>query len=456
MARRSSTPKPRMRLFGKQKPDDPRMLTVTKQQKQANKRKAAIAQGLVPKARRGFALFVMDHSKVPAGATKQEHIAAMQAMSKEWKKMTEEQKAVFKARSAQEFQSQRDALMRLGLSARTLRGQTKDPCAKSQTSIEPGAFADIGDDGVGEKFHIGSFVVHSGSSASVLGGGSYGKVFAASCAQGRLCAVKVFRSRHAEEEAKIEIEKYKNLSQLPATHRRWYPELLDFDASGQPWPYMALSFAGSSLSKLLSTEGPFPADLVPGIGLQLQAAIQVMHEKARLLHLDVKPGNVLYCKELKALQLCDLGMCEALHKPTVQGPKSMMMALVVPEPRFSEYVTDWYRPPELWNLSEGLLPLQQALTPAVDLWSFGCVMFEVASGKPLFRPRDGRWSAKHAVAEWCQYWTEIKGQGQTSRLQGNASRYWSSRLAACDMLRGVVLRACCPEPKARTWMNKRS
>eukprot|EP00438_Fugacium_kawagutii_P023200 Skav215061 [mRNA] locus=scaffold1021:428802:429053:- [translate_table: standard] len=83
-------------------------------------------------------------------------------------------------------------------------------------------------------------------------------------------------------------------------------------------------------------------------------------------------------------------------------------------------------------------------------------MFEVVCGKPLFRPRDGRCSAKHAITEWCQYWAEIKGQSAASRLQGNASRYWSSRLASCDMQRGVVLRACCPEPKARAWMSKHS
>lgn len=155
-----------------------------------------------------------------------------------WHLCPQEQKAMFNARSAAEFQAQHHTLMKLGLCVRTLCSQRKDQSAKSQTSSAPAASADSGD-GPGEKFQIGSFVAHGGSAASILGGGTYGKVFAARCAQGRLCAVKVFRSGHAEEEAKTEIEKYKKLSQLPAVHRRWFPELLDFDASSQPWPGIA-------------------------------------------------------------------------------------------------------------------------------------------------------------------------------------------------------------------------
>ena len=56
------------------------------------------------------------------------------------------------------------------------------------------------------------------------------------------------------------------------------------------------------------------------------------------------------------------------------------------EPRFEQYVTGWYRPPELWQLDGRIASLQKALTPSVDLWSFGCVVFEAACGAALVRP----------------------------------------------------------------------
>jgi serine/threonine protein kinase len=53
-------------------------------------------------------------------------------------------------------------------------------------------------------------------------------------------------------------------------------------------------------------------------------------------------------------------------------------------PRFQTYVTQPYRPPELWNCSG---PIAKFLAVGVDLWSFGCVVFEVATGFSLMAGR---------------------------------------------------------------------
>ena len=48
------------------------------------------------------------------------------------------------------------------------------------------------------------------------------------------------------------------------------------------------------------------------------------------------------------------------------------------------YVTANNRAPELW-LAEAK-NISKLLGPAVDVWSFGCVLYEVAVGKVLMRP----------------------------------------------------------------------
>ena len=97
-----------------------------------------------------------------------------------------------------------------------------------------------------------------------------------------------------------------------------------------------------------------PQDLVEHLLLQLEAAICVLHDEAKLLHLDIKPANILWCGELRELRLCDFGMSEPAPRlpcpqSTVHGPSKSSapqgeratVAAPIPttEPRFTEYVT---------------------------------------------------------------------------------------------------------------------
>ena len=129
----------------------------------------------------------------------------------------------------------------------------------------------------------------------MLGGGLYGKVFYAYTGMGQSCAVKVYRSRHAKPEAAYEAAIYQDLDKLPPHHRNGFSQMLNFDPSGQPWPWPSLAFAGSSLASWLGTNGPMPLVLMQPVVKQLQAAIRALHRQVQLLHLDVKPANILRC-----------------------------------------------------------------------------------------------------------------------------------------------------------------
>ncbi len=72
-------------------------------------------------------------------------------------------------------------------------------------------------------------------------------------------------------------------------------------------------------------------------------------------------------------QLCDFGLARSARPPPNVDDSSTFM---------TEYVaTRWYRAPEV------MLTFKE-YTRAIDMWSVGCVLAEMLSGKPLFPGRD--------------------------------------------------------------------
>ena len=394
-----------------------------------SQRSRAIQEGLVPKARKAFALFLMEHSTLRKGqgGTKQQFLDDMKKMGQLWSDLDHEQKEAYQARSQQEFQAQHAAMMRLGLNVRQKLPQ--GPAPSKDVALPPQS----------RKFKVGPFTVMDQVDGRSPDGGSYGQVFPSRCGNGRACAIKVYRKRDGSDDATREVAMYHKLGQLTQSQQRWFPEMLNADVKGVPFPWVALSFEGASLHAWLSANGAFAPELVQPFALQLQAAIQTLHGQAGLLHLDIKPGNILWCAQLAQVKVCDFGLAEVF----AQG--------VVEQPRYNEYVSLPYRPPELWHMTRDLRSLQSALNPSIDLWSFGCVLFEVCSGFMLMKPFDLRQrSSKQTISEWCAQWSTL-----TSAKSQKSSSHWHARLWHCSSWRSVVLAACHPEPKARKWMKQR-
>nr|XP_027202818.1 shaggy-related protein kinase GSK2-like [Dermatophagoides pteronyssinus] len=94
---------------------------------------------------------------------------------------------------------------------------------------------------------------------------------------------------------------------------------------------------------------------------QLLRALGYMHSLG-ICHRDLKPQNVLVDPETNAVRLCDLGSAKRLH------PGEVSVAYIC---------SRFYRAPELMLGSCDY-------TCAIDLWSIGCVIAEMALGKPFF------------------------------------------------------------------------
>ena len=93
---------------------------------------------------------------------------------------------------------------------------------------------------------------------------------------------------------------------------------------------------------------------------QMLLGLQYCHDH-RIIHRDLKPHNILVLNGV--LKISDFGLARAFQ---------------VPMPAYThEIVTLWYRAPEV-------LLGEERYSPAVDLWSCGAIMSEMATQLPLF------------------------------------------------------------------------
>ncbi|XP_004513982.1 mitogen-activated protein kinase 15 [Cicer arietinum] len=98
---------------------------------------------------------------------------------------------------------------------------------------------------------------------------------------------------------------------------------------------------------------------------QMLRALKYMHS-ANVYHRDLKPKNILANSNCK-LKVCDFGLARVAFN---DAPTSIF---------WTDYVaTRWYRAPELCG------SFSSKYTPAIDIWSIGCIFAEVLLGKPLF------------------------------------------------------------------------
>ena len=90
-----------------------------------------------------------------------------------------------------------------------------------------------------------------------------------------------------------------------------------------------------------------------------------MHS-VKIVHRDMKPANILLNKHCK-VKIADFGLARYLH-----DVENKM------EPVLTDYIaTRWYRAPEI-ILGAPLYGTK------MDMWSFGCILAEMYTSKPLF------------------------------------------------------------------------
>ncbi|XP_010868724.2 serine/threonine-protein kinase 36 isoform X2 [Esox lucius] len=119
-------------------------------------------------------------------------------------------------------------------------------------------------------------------------------------------------------------------------------------------------YAEGELFQILEDDGNLPETQVREIACQLVSALYYLHSH-RILHRDMKPQNILLGKG-GVVKLCDFGFARAMSVST----------LVLT----SIKGTPLYMSPELVE--------EKPYDHTADLWSLGCILYELHTGAPPF------------------------------------------------------------------------
>lgn len=202
------------------------------------------------------------------------------------------------------------------------------------------------------------FGVVAQMSCSEIDSGAYGKVV-----DGQDHVVKLFFRDNGQDGISWakELDVLRSMNHPHIVRVNGVVDANKYTESPEQYYELAISFekAKSNLTPLC---GKIGAKKMAKIAAHMLLGLEALHSQ-RIMHRDIKPENVLIFDDHLA-KLCDFGFS---HHLCFQEQDS------------TDVVTTWYRPPEL---AMG----HSRYDYNADVWSMGCVIYELIMGRPLICP----------------------------------------------------------------------
>lgn len=198
---------------------------------------------------------------------------------------------------------------------------------------------------------------------AVVGRGAFADVFRATRrGDGARIALKRFRRNANINVNKSFADEVRVLKYLDVDSTRWVVHMFEAGMMDKHTPAIAFALAEMSVREYMTRHRPNIA-VRASIVEQLVRAVRCLHRQ-QIVHRDIKPDNLLLFDH-GVLKMCDFGLARIVKSHdklrTVCGSPLYMAAEL-----FAETVRHGYDP----------LP--------VDVWSVGCVVYEVLHDAPAF------------------------------------------------------------------------
>jgi len=193
----------------------------------------------------------------------------------------------------------------------------------------------------------------------LLGRGAMGEVWRASDqVLGRLVAVKLLRAEEAADAERFRLE-----AQTAA--RLNHPNVVgmyDF-GSHHDQPYLVMELVdGWSLAQERSLRGALPPAEAAAIAAQAAAGLAAAHQQG-VIHRDIKPANLMLATD-RTVKVADFGIARFAAADSTLTATGKILG------------TADYLAPER--------ALGRPAQPASDVYSLGCVLYELLTGRPPF------------------------------------------------------------------------
>ncbi|XP_022210750.2 serine/threonine-protein kinase prpf4B isoform X5 [Drosophila obscura] len=293
-----------------------------------------------------------------------------------------EQEAIAKAKEAAAT-----AAAAAAVAAAVLEVPKEEAAPKKKSRSKKTAKPVIQDDADGHLiYHTGDILHHRYKIMATLGEGTFGRVVKVKDMERDYCmALKIIKNvEKYREAAKLEINALEKIAQKDPHCDHLCVKMVDwFDYHG----HMCIVFEmlGLSVFDFLRENNyePYPLDQVRHMAYQLCYSVKFLHDN-RLTHTDLKPENILFVdsdysahynhkiqnREVRRVKNTDVRLIDFGSATFDHEHHSTIVS------------TRHYRAPEVI--------LELGWSQPCDVWSIGCILFELYLGITLFQTHDNR------------------------------------------------------------------
>ncbi|KAK2490481.1 hypothetical protein MC885_004724 [Smutsia gigantea] len=206
----------------------------------------------------------------------------------------------------------------------------------------------------------------------ILGKGAYGTVYCGLTSQGQLIAVKQVALDTSDKSA-TEKEYRKLQEEVDLLKALKHVNIVAYLGTCLEENILSIFMEfvpGGSISSIINRFGPLPEMVFCKYTKQILQGVAYLHENC-VVHRDIKGNNVMLMPT-GVIKLIDFGCAKRLAWAGLNGTHSDMLK--------SMHGTPYWMAPEVIN--------ESGYGRKSDIWSIGCTVFEMATGKPPLASMD--------------------------------------------------------------------